>query len=400
MQRIHNINNSINASSFLTSLFSIYIIFCFFEPYINALIGSIGKYFIFIVIIFFIMSYKIVKIEWFHMSIILWLTLKILSIFWASYNQIVQQHFISQIGMVILFITMTMVTFDSKFTNSIINSLLYSSFLLGFLCLFFSEPFGGVITRQVLTILGAQMDPNNQSAFLIIGITISSYILINKKSKVSYCVFLIGVIIVNIYAMFLTGSRGGLVSLVLILLTLSLLSEKGDKLISKQTIRNFIIILLIVLVTYFLAKAFLPEKIFDRLFVISGYQGGSDRVNIWGNAIKIFIDNPLIGGGWGSYWGYNGYYIVIHNTFLSVLIDGGLVGIILFFLPSLFIFVRSIKQQYVLPILILISGLAPSFFIDAINKRFFWNAIIVSMILVTSKSKIQSEVVGEYYDNL
>lgn len=387
MQKIHDDNNNISVNPLLTLLFCVYIMFCFFEQYLNEIIGSVGKYFIFVIIIFFVISYKRIKIEWFHFSIILWFALKVLSIFWASYNQIVQQHFISQIGMVVLFIIMTIVSFDAKFINSIINALLYSSFLLGFLCLLFSKPFGGIITRQVLTIQGAQMDPNNQSAFLIIGTAISLYILINKKSKISYCFLLIGIIIVNTYAMFLTGSRGGLASLMLILLTLSLLSEKEDKLISKQTIRNFIIILLIVLVAYFLAKSFLPEKIFDRLFVISGYQGGSDRINIWGNAIKLFIGNPLIGGGWGSYWGYNGYFIVVHNTFLSVLIDGGLIGAILLFLPFQFVIISSIKQRYILPIILLISGLAPSFFIDAINKRFFWNAIIISMILIISNLK-------------
>lgn len=381
-----NPNNSIVTSLFLRILFSSYIIFCFFEPYLNTIIGNIGRYYIFIVIIFFALSYNTVKIKWFHTGIILWFSLKITSIFWVSFNQIVQQHFISQIGMVALFIVMTIVCFDSEFIDTIINSLLYSSSILGVLCLFFSKPFIGVATRQVLTIRGAQMDPNNQAAFLVVAITISLYYFMNRKCKAGYYFVLTGIILVNIYAMFLTGSRGGLVSLILIILILALLSEKSSKLVSKHTFINFVVIALILTIAFFLAKAYLPERIFERLFNIYGYEGGSERINIWGNAARIFLANPLFGGGWGSYWGYNGYYSAVHNTFISIIVDGGIIGFILFFIPVIYIILNSLKQHYILPILLLVTGFAPSFFIDAINKRFFWNAIIISMILVLNKT--------------
>lgn len=394
MERIHFDNNKITVSPFLQTLFSTYLIFCFFEQYINMIVGSIGKYFIFIVIILFVISYKKIRIEWFHISMLMWLAIKIASILWVSYNQIVQQHFLSQIGMVALFISMSIVSFENRFIDIVINSLLYSSFLQGILSLFFSKPFQGVASRRVLTILGAQMDPNNQAAFLLMGVSISLYYLLNTKNRTSRFVLLIVILLVNIYAMFLTGSRGGIASLVLVFLILMLLSEKNDKLVSKQTIINCIIVLIFILVAYFLAKSYLNKDIFDRLFDFSTYEGGSNRVDIWGNAIQIFMNNPLFGGGWGSYWGYNGYYIVIHNTFLSILIDGGIIGSILFFLPVLFILISSMTQKYILPVLVLVSGLAPSFFIDAINKRFFWNAIIVSMILILSGKRLTNKIQG------
>jgi hypothetical protein len=50
---------------------------------------------------------------------------------------------------------------------------------------FFSEPYLNELfsVRQVLTLFGAQNDPNDQAAFLLVGIAIALYFLMNKSKK-------------------------------------------------------------------------------------------------------------------------------------------------------------------------------------------------------------------------
>jgi O-antigen ligase len=358
-------NNYMKVNSLMTFLFCMYLSFSVFEDYINQLVGNLGKYFIFFVIICFFISYRNIKIklQWYHLSVFLWLILKIVSIFWVSFNYIVQLHFKSQLGMVALFITMTLVDFDAKFCSAAVKTLLYTSCFMGCLCLFFSEPYeGNVYARQVLTLLGMQMDPNNQSAFLLIGIAISLYYLFHIKAHGINNLLLTGMIIINVYAVFMTGSRAGLLCVIVIAVISSLLVGKGKYLIPWKAVKYVTIVSLAGLGVYNLAKRFLIMETFTRVFDFSGYKGGSDRIDIGNNSIEIFKDNPFFGGGWGSYWGYNGYYNVVHNTYISVLTDGGIIGFILLFTPIIYISVKSLKQRYILPFLILVSGLGPSFF--------------------------------------
>lgn len=377
-------NKKVNLA--LRLIFCFYLLYSFFEAYINIIFGGFGRYIIFVVIICFLFSYKEIVIRWYHVCIILWFFLKFVSIFWVSNNYIVQSHFLSQIGMVLFFITMTVVEFNNQFIKSILITILFSSSILATLCLFFSQSYKGVEARQVLTIRGAQMDPNNQAAFLLIGVTVLLYLLFNKNSNIQYSILYILLSIIIIYAMFLTGSRGGIISLIIIIIVIALLNEKGNNLITKKTVLNTILVSIFAGGIYLIAKQLLREDIFKRIFNFASYSGGSNRIYIWSNTLQIIVNNPLFGGGWGAYWGYNDNYTVVHNTFLSILADGGILGFVLFFLPHIYLCISSLNRRYILPLLVLISGLLPSFFIDSINKRFFWNAIIIAFILINNKA--------------
>ena len=377
-------NKKVNLA--LRLIFCFYLLYSFFEAYINIIFGGFGRYIIFVVIICFLFSYKEIVIRWNHVCIILWFFLKFVSIFWVSNNYIVQSHFLSQIGMVLFFITMTVVEFNNQFIKSILITILFSSSILATLCLFFSQSYKGVEARQVLTIRGAQMDPNNQAAFLLIGVTVLLYLLFNKNSNIQYSILYILLSIIIIYAMFLTGSRGGIISLIIIIIVIALLNEKGNNLITKKTVLNTILVSIFAGGIYLIAKQLLREDIFKRIFNFASYSGGSNRIYIWSNTLQIIVNNPLFGGGWGAYWGYNDNYTVVHNTFLSILADGGILGFVLFFLPHIYLCISSLNRRYILPLLVLISGLLPSFFIDSINKRFFWNAIIIAFILINNKA--------------
>lgn len=372
--------------------FGFYVFYCFFEPYINIVMGSFGSLIIFILIFLLIISHKRVCIRWYHVTILLWLLMKIVSILWVPDNFIYNLHFVSVVGMAGLYLFSTGLVLEDQYKKVITRTLLYSSSLMGILSIFLSFPYRGeFISRQVLTIGGAQLDPNNQAAFLVFGVGLSIYYLMNPKVSKKYKVFLVITVMINIYATFLTGSRGGFVSIGACVMVAVLFIHKGDKLISASALRGLFGITILAVLVFFGARNYLPLDIFERLFMFSGYEGGSERIDIWLNTIGIFFDNPLIGGGWGSFWGYNDLYRAVHNTYLAELTDTGLIGFSLFISPFVYIGLKSLSVRYFLPVIVLFTGAVPSLFIDSINKRFFWNAFILSLILLQIELRRQYE---------
>jgi len=280
--------------------------------------------------------------------------------------------------MVALLIVLTAIPLDEKNIDSIVNAMWLGSTSIGVLSLFLSHPYRGTVSiRQVLFLFGRDADPNNQAAFLVVGFTIALYNLISKKE---HLLLSIATIAVNTYSLFLTGSRGGLVSLACVGMVL-LITSSGEKGVVAK-VRLVLIVALVGGALYFLVTRFLPVDIFGRLFNISTYESGSGRDIIWANGWELFTSDLhfLFGAGWGAYYGYNEMYNAMHNTFLSMLCDVGIVGCLFFFVPIVKACFDFIINRSIFPVLLLIGGFVPSFFIEAVNKRFFWNAIFLLFI--------------------
>lgn len=367
-----------------------YFLLAFFEPYLNGALGSFAKYYILLLMGLLLLSYRKLRIRSFHWCFLGWLIFKIVSAIWTTNSYIPNLHLFSQIGMVALLIVLTAIPLDNKTINSIVNTMWLGSAAIGVLSLFLSHPYHGVVsTRLVLYLFGQEADPNNQAAFLLVGLTIALY---NISILRKYRILSAATIAVNAFSLFMTGSRGGLVGLICTGVVFLFASSKGEKIGSR--VKLILIIAFLCGVLYFLASRFLPEDIFARLFTFSSYEGGSERDIIWENGWKLFTSdlNFLLGAGWGAYYGYNEIYTVMHNTFLSMLCDVGIIGFIVFFAPIVRTSLQLIKKETILPVLLIICGFVPSFFIEAINKRFFWNAIIFMFMYVISNNQAKKEV--------
>ena len=144
--------------------------------------------------------------------------------------------------------------------------------------------------------------------------------------------------------------------------------------------KKIIIFASIIFVVFIMVKYFIPEVVFERLFKFDTYSSGSGRDVLWSTAIDLFKEKPFLGWGWG------GTPPTQHNTYLNMLTEIGIVGTMMFLVSIGWICFRSIYSKRPLAIVIIIAGLAPSFFIEAINKRFFWNAIILAAMLILSAS--------------
>lgn len=357
-------------------LIAAYFLITYFEPYLNGVIGSVVKYYMFATIIGLLLFSNRMIVRGYHYVLICWLGYKFLSLLWTTDYTIFKMHYITHLGVIALLVCITAVEDCEHCFLLVRNNLWLGSAVIGLLSLFMSKSYEGEENRQVLTLFGQQNDPNNQAAFLVYGLAISLYFLLyEKKHRLLH----IAVICINTYATLLTGSRGGLLSIGMIVL--SYIITLYDKETLKSNFCKVIIIAILTLLLAVLIFMLLPEDITERLFDLEGYEDGNNRLGLWTHGLSL-LKNPIhlaMGAGWGAYVTGRGA-LSLHNTFLSILCDVGLLGFCLLFAPIVRATSAMLKKKNILPFSVFVAGMVPSFFIEAINKRFFWNAIMFLFI--------------------
>ena len=379
-------DTSLHRDRLFEVLVYIYFAITFFEPYLNGVLGSVTKYYIFAIMMYVLLKNKFcIRLYKFDKAFLIWLLYLFVSLLWTDNYHIFSINVLSQVGMVGLLIMLTMESYTLEFAENIAKVMWLSSFIISFLAMFFGQSYrGGSELRQVLVLFGQEADPNNQAAFALIGLSIALYFLIYENR---YRIPAVLTIAVNAISMFLTGSRGGLVSLVAITVFVILFNPSDAKLSSK--IRKNVMVILAVVLVLFVLRHYIPEDIVDRLIGLESYAGGSERSNIWNNGLRLLSNdfNIIFGAGWGCYYGYNGYYTAMHNTYLAMLCDVGIMGFLLFFIPIFKKLAYTMREKKYLPVILILAGFCPSFFLDAINKRFFWNVVMFLFIYTMSLYK-------------
>jgi len=77
-----------------------------------------------------------------------------------------------------------------------------------------------------------------------------------------------------------------------------------------------------------------PQASLDRLGTayaeLSGGGNLTGRTDIWHDAFLRFLDNPILGVGSDAFATVSEHRLVAHNSFLSVLVETGIVGLVLF----------------------------------------------------------------------
>lgn len=372
---------------FLRYLLYFYFFISFYEPFLNGVIGSVMKYYIFFVMGLFVLYFRNLRIHPYHIAYLIWLVYKFASLIWTTDFWMFNATAVSQVGMVAWLICLTGVSFDRDTLEGIVNSIAIGSFSIGLLSIFFSEAYHGrVEARQVLTLFGVQSEPNNQGAYIAIGFTIFLYHILNSdKNRLFYAFALL----VNAYSTLKTGSRTGLTTLAIVALAIffAAVRKKGFSAWKGVIFGVFALVAL-----YYVVKAYLPQNTFDRLFEFDTYEGGSERDILWKNALELYKKglNPIFGAGWGAYFGYNGIYKSVHNTYLGMLCDVGILGFLLFFIPIINAVWQLWKKRAILPICFFVTVAVPAFFIESINKRYFWNPVIL-LFLYYECSKLENK---------
>lgn len=167
--------------------------------------------------------------------------------------------------------------------------------------------------------LGPFADPNDLALALVVCVPF----LLNKVNRKRYLIIVVLCII--LYAIVLTNSRGGMLALIVSILTYYIAKKNNLKGVGLGIL--FVAILIIIG----------PSRIGD--VSVSG-ESAYGRVDAWYEGIQIFKEYPFLGSGMGTFVDY--HEITAHNSFVLVLAELGFIGF--FFFIGMFYF--PIKRGY------------------------------------------------------
>lgn len=285
---------------------------------------------LFIIILYIVFSFnKKILSSSFNKPKKIWLMLFIyyaFSIIWCNYFDKTVTNVISMMETMIFAFILTSETFDQYWLTKIEYSFLISGYIMFFILIF-----NGTLdstSRMVLNSKNLLADGNEINTYFLMPLIISVKNLLTKKKKIiSLCIYFL-TIIMCFYVDLVTGSRSGIIGLIVALI-LSIV------IFGKLSIKKCFFILSVGLLLYLVITkvvfANLPIEVLERYQFSNMIEDkGSDRLVIWKQMFWYLNEDKiryLIGFGRG---GILNFQRAAHNVFLQELVFGGLIGLLLF----------------------------------------------------------------------
>ena len=281
---------------------------------------------------------------------------------------------------------LTSVKYDPKTIVRIINVYTLIAVLLSINTLYAvaSGMVSGKSFRVITTIFGVRKDNNFYASFLTPIFAYGFYRFVNvSKNRLTF----LAVSALVFAAIFFTGSRASFISMLLIVSAIlaEFIFRSG---ISVKKVFVLMLILCAIVVGYSYIST---NSLFERLTDTSDY--ASDiRVKLWREPFRGFQKHPILGAGRGAAnrYAYSAIGNYVHNTFLEILCDQGIVGAALF--GVLFIRFFKVKAKNIVFMLAMSVGFfLPLLFVSAYQSCGFWLAISFCIILseFLAKNSIQ-----------
>lgn len=231
-------------------------------------------------------------------------------------------------------------------------------------------------------------DQNTLAYLLSVAVTITLDFF-RRTSRVLLKAICIAMMLAFVIAILSTGSRTGVIVTAIVFMLFML---------STSSIKTWITVVVVILLMAPIIYNYIPESMWARFseteeLVSSG--NFSDRGFIWAAGMQAFAsENILLGVGYSNFSSmlqqHFGWQMASHNTYLSYLVDLGIIGLILFLilLCKMLLFCRQIKKSggdiyiyaYIIPFLIVM------FVLETEYKR--W--IFILGVLLESYLRLQN----------
>ena len=272
-----------------------------------------------------------------------------------------------------LFAGVTLVPVKKEELKLIADSFLFSGLLISLLVVFMRYDYGaGRISIQIKE--GYPVDPNYLSAFLVSPciIAVKRFLFPTVgQSRFFYAPLLFVILL----AVFLTGSRAAMVAFAIA--GFIILIRKPVYILPSAIAAGLLV---------FFAVSFLPQNIYERLFVAS-YNDGSNqkRLWLWNVALNVWLERPIFGYGLVNTKFLLNIGNVAHNSFLSFLLRFGLAGTLCFLGICWKIFKNSFSADMLTVMALFAALMFTSFIIEQNTSLSFWSVFTFLVLCVNFK---------------
>lgn len=247
-------------------------------------------------------------------------------------------------------------------------------------------------------------NPNEAAMYIVISILLLAHLNQTHRSMLRRIIGL-GVIGLQTVAVLMTASRGAAIGMAFVYFTFSWYLFRA-KIVTR--------ILLIVFGFLFIqvVLSVVPSTSWERLSELQNLAESNlgARREIWSVSLEIFLDHPVFGVGVDSFryklGEYTGIQLVAHNTFVSVLVEQGIIGFTLFalILIDIILGLKYLPLKERMPLLLLVltwSILALSATIE--YQKITWFSISVPLVRIAMVQESKSDdrnILRDTYRNL
>lgn len=332
----------------------------------------IGLYFLITIVI----SKKVLQFNTVHLLLCLFTLSTIITLF-VDYGSTSVDYVIGYCLNAMLYICLSVVKYNERELKLLEDvQILLLVVLVGIT--FFSN--GSMFNRSTLKIFGQTSDPNYFVGYFIFPLSITMKRIAQSKYRIAYILLAF----FSVYCVFMSGSRGGLSAIIVLVLSFAFIYPKKIK----HKILTLSVGCAVILCAWIFVVPFLPEDIVARMSVENVIEtGGTGRWYIWKSMLGEIINSPneflfgrginaahkmFISGKWNT--------VVAHNHVIQVLYNQGLTGLISFVLLTVGCFLHCIKKRKTVSIAIIgMIALSVSLSFNQ-TTRTFWNLVAYAAI--------------------
>ena len=233
--------------------------------------------------------------------------------------------------------------------------------------------------RNTMTIFGATCDPNYFVGFFLLPTAVAFK---KMRENVVYMIICPILILLGSYIVLSSGSRGGLIAMIIVIISFVFLNAKGFK----QRLIGIIVAAAAAVIIWTVVLPILPEDVSSRFSIEKLIEsGGTGRASIWVSMLSeikqstwelfcgrgIFVYHEMMMEGKLS-------HVVAHNQFIQALYNQGIFGLITFVLMSFAAVFRNMKKRgYISAAMLGVLTLIMTLTVNPSIKS-FWNLLIYS----------------------
>ena len=360
-------------------LYMLYFFLAPMEDILNNSAGSLAKYLAIVIIaVTVIENHGEIKLK---SSIankcIIWMMLiTVASLLWTVDRQTTVDRMVAYLLVPGFCLYTSTLTFTKKEFDWIVTAAIIG----GIVAAGYAYMSGSVLDEQMTdrVILTESNDPNNFAALLLLPFALIWWRIQESPKKYLKIIYAAALVVI-ILMILMTGSRGGLLSVLMFLISYNIVSGMFKR---ASAVFGTAIILIGL---FFILKSYLPADLYDRMFSASNYTTGSGRTGVWEILFKNVVPNMgIFGLGPGcvpiKLFTYYGRLKGVHNTYLNMLCEFGILGLPAFLLMIVSVIKRSFMRKFYLGAALLIGICITIFFLDAYAKKFFWNIVMLIFI--------------------